>query len=64
MKARELRQHSDAELQDQLKRLRETLFQLRVQRTTNQLKDVHRPKQIRKDIARVLLVLGERGIKV
>lgn len=64
MKARELRQRTDAELLEQLQKLRETLFQLRVQRTTNQLKDKHKPMQVRKDIARILLILHERGIQV
>ncbi|MGQ9525633.1 MAG: 50S ribosomal protein L29 [Armatimonadota bacterium] len=64
MKARELRQRTDAELVETLQKLRESLFQLRVQRTMNQLKDVHRPAQVRKDIARVLHILHERGVKV
>jgi large subunit ribosomal protein L29 len=60
VKAKEFRQRTDAELRDQLRRLRESLFQARAQKTTNQLANPHHMAQIRKDIARVLHVMSER----
>jgi len=60
-KASVLREQSDQELQDQLTQLRDELFRLRFQRATKQLDKEDRFRHVRKDIARILTILQERG---
>lgn len=60
MKASELRALSDAELHKRLLEARRELFNLRFQVATRKLENVRRIREVRKDIARVLTVLGER----
>ncbi|NOZ93072.1 50S ribosomal protein L29 [bacterium 3DAC] len=60
MKASELREMTNEELQATLRDLREELFNLRFQHAMGKLKNTARIKQVKKDIARVLTVLGER----
>ncbi len=60
MKASELREMTNEELQATLRDLREELFNLRFQHAMGKLKNTSRIKQVKKDIARVLTVLGER----
>lgn len=60
MDARELRQKTDAELHDELLSLRREQFNLRMQRATGQLARNHQVRQVRKNIARVKTVMGER----
>jgi large subunit ribosomal protein L29 len=64
MKAEELRQKTPAELRELLHQLREELFNLRYQVATNRLKQVHRIREVRKDIARTLTILREKGVKL
>ena len=54
MKASELRELSDEQLDDRLRELREELFNLRFQYATRQLTNTARIKEVRRDIARVL----------
>ncbi len=61
MKAAELRGMKTAELHEELDRLRRHLFDLRSQAVTEKLENPHQLKQTKKDIARVLTVLRERG---
>jgi large subunit ribosomal protein L29 len=60
MKASELRGLSDADLQKRLGDARQELFNLRFQLATRKLENVRRIRQVRKDLARMLLVVGER----
>jgi len=60
MKAIELRDRSDDELQKTLGDLEEQLFKLRFQKSTGQIEDPTKIRQVRKDIARVLTVINER----
>jgi len=60
MRASELREMTTEELQATLRDLREELFNLRFQHAMGKLKNTARIKQVKKDIARVLTVLGER----
>jgi len=60
MKATDLRQKSDAELNDELLSLRREQFNLRMQRATGQLARHHQMREVRKNIARVKTVIGER----
>ena len=54
MKASEIRELSDEQLDDRLRELREELFNLRFQYATRQLTNTARIKEVRRDIARVL----------
>ncbi|HHQ48677.1 MAG TPA: 50S ribosomal protein L29 [Acidobacteria bacterium] len=59
MKAEQLREQSVAELEKTLSDLEEQLFKLRFQKSTGQLENPVKMRQVRKDIARVLTVLNE-----
>jgi large subunit ribosomal protein L29 len=61
MKAAEMREQTVEELQDREKELVEKLFALRLQQVTGQLESPARIRSVRKDLARVLTVLGEKG---
>ncbi len=62
MKARELRELSDGELQRKLQELYQELFTLRMQLATRQLTNPHRIRAVRKDIARIKTILREREL--
>lgn len=54
MTPKELREKTVQERTNLLKQLREELFHLRLKRSTAQLEKVHRIREIKKDIARLL----------
>jgi large subunit ribosomal protein L29 len=60
MKASELKELSLEELGDRVKDLQEELFNLRFQHGTSQLENPMRLGQTKKDIARILTVIGEK----
>ena len=60
MKASELRALSDADLQKRLADARQELFNLRFQLATRKLENVHRVREVRKDVARMLQIAHER----
>ena len=60
MKARELRELSDNELQQKGQDLVEELFNLRFQLATGQIENVGRISAVRRDVARVKTVQRER----
>jgi large subunit ribosomal protein L29 len=60
MKATELRALSDADLQKRLADSRQELFNLRFQLATRKLENVHRVREVRKDVARMLQIQHER----
>ena len=62
MKASELREKSVNELNNELKSLKEELFNLRFQNAINQLENPMRIKAVKKDIARVQTIL--RAIEI
>ena len=62
MKASELREMTQIELNAKLKELKEELFNLRFQHAINQLENPGRIKAVKKDIARVNTVM--RGIEI
>ena len=62
MLAHELRDLSDAELNEKLDDFKEELFNLRFQLVTGQLDNYRRLKTVRQDIARVLTVQRERAL--
>ena len=62
-KATDLRALSDADLQKRLADARHELFNLRFQLATRQLENVHRVREVRKDVARMLQIQHERRQK-
>ena len=63
MKATELGEMTDVELNKQLKDLKAELFNLRFQHAINQLDNPIRIEAVKKDIARVMTVLAEKNAK-
>ena len=61
MKASELREMKTAELHLELERLRRHLFDLRAQAVTEKLANPQQLKATKRDIARLLTILRERG---
>ncbi len=61
MKIEAIRAMKTDELHGELERLRRHLFDLRAQAVTEKLEDPTQLGKTRKDIARILTVLGERG---
>lgn len=64
MKPKELRELNEKELQAKLHELRESLFNLRFQKTLGNLASPSEFTKIKKDIARILTVMKEKGMKV
>ena len=62
MNAKEIRQNTLPELNEQLTKLKEELFNLRFQLAINQLDNPMRVSAVKKDIARVKTVLRENEI--
>ena len=60
MKAVELRELTDEELQQQRGDAEQELFNLRIQQSTGQIEKATRIKELRRDIARILTVMSER----
>lgn len=61
MKSGEVRDLTTDELKDKLLQLKKEQFNLRFQRASGQLEKTARVREVRKDIARIKTVLGERG---
>ena len=64
MKAKEIRQMSEQELNTKLMDLKSELFNLRFQLATGQLDNPLRVKAVRKDIARVKTIARERELGI
>ncbi|XWN33961.1 MAG: 50S ribosomal protein L29 [Devosia sp.] len=60
MKGEDVRAKTSDELVDQLRDLKKEQFNLRFQRATGQLENTSRVRIIRRDIARIKTVLGQR----
>jgi large subunit ribosomal protein L29 len=60
MKAADVRTKTDDELADQLELLGKEIFNLRFQRANGQLENTARVRQVRRDIARIKTIDGER----
>ena len=63
MNAKEIRQSTLPELNEQLTKLKEELFNLRFQLAINQLENPMRIVAVKKDIARIKTVIRETEIK-
>ncbi len=59
-KASDLRTRSDDELGEQVDNLGKEIFNLRFQRASGQLENTARVRQVRREIARIKTILGER----
>ena len=62
MKASELRALDDAQLREKLAEYKVELFNLRFQKATGKLTNTSRPRQVKKEIARILTILREREL--
>ncbi|MBE6732475.1 MAG: 50S ribosomal protein L29 [Ruminococcaceae bacterium] len=62
MKAKEIRENTLPELNEQLAKLKEELFNLRFQLAINQLENPNRIVAVKKDIARVKTIIREKEI--
>ena len=63
MNAKEIRQNTLPELNKQLAKLKEELFNLRFQLAINQLENPMRIVAVKKDIARIKTIIRETEIK-
>ena len=61
MKAREMRELSDEELVNKETELKDQLFKLKFQHALGQLENAMKIKSIKKDIARIKTILGEKS---
>ena len=64
MKTADVRTKTNDELAEQLDALGRESFNLRFQRANGQLENTSRVRQVRRDIARIKTVLGERRRRV
>lgn len=64
MKASDLRTRNSDELADQLLQLKKEQFNLRFQRATGQLENTKRVREVRRDIARIKTVQGQKSSAV
>jgi len=60
MKASDLRARTVDELTEEVDTLGKEIFNLRFQRASGQLENTARVRQVRRDIARIKTILGER----
>ena len=63
MKPGDVRAKTEDELADEVDRLGKEIFNLRFQRASGQLENTARVRQVRRDIARIKTILGERRRK-
>ncbi len=63
MKAGDVRAKTDDELTGELDKLGKAAFNLRFQRASGQLENTARVRHVRRDIARIKTVLGQRAKK-
>jgi large subunit ribosomal protein L29 len=61
MKAADVRAKTEDELTGELERLSKERFNLRFQKASGQLENTARVRQVRRDIARIKTILGQRA---
>ena len=61
MKVAELRELKTPDLHAELDRIRRHLFDLHAQAVTEKLENPHQLQVVRKDVARILTIMRERG---
>jgi large subunit ribosomal protein L29 len=62
MYIREIREMNDQEILDRIEDLKEATFNFRFQKATGQLEDTNAITKVRRDIARLKMVLRERQL--
>ena len=62
MKAFEVRNMTDQEIQTKMEEIYEEMFNLRFQHAVGQAKDSNRVKLLKRDVARMKTVLNERAV--
>lgn len=63
MKASDIRSHTEDQLTDQLKDLKKEAFNLRFQKASGQLENTARQRDVRRDIARIMTIMGQNAAK-
>ena len=63
MKAADVRAKTDDELKSELGQLAKEVFNLRFQKASGQMENTARMRHVRRDVARIKTVLGERARK-
>lgn len=61
MKASDIRSQTPDQLKDQLSDLKKEAFNLRFQKASGQLENTNRQRQVRRDIARIMTVMGQNA---
>jgi large subunit ribosomal protein L29 len=61
MKATELREKTDSELETRQRELTEQLFKLRFQRATGRMENPMKIRQVKREIARIKTLLNEKA---
>ncbi|HLS23684.1 MAG TPA: 50S ribosomal protein L29 [Pseudogracilibacillus sp.] len=64
MKANEIRELTTAEIEQNIKEMKEELFNLRFQLATGQLENTARIKDVKRTIARLKTVVRERELSI
>ncbi len=64
MKARELKELTTQELEEQIQDLKEELFNLRFQLATGQLENPMRIREVKRSIARAKTIVRARELKI
>lgn len=64
MSVQKLKEKDIASLYEELIELRQTQLKLKMQKSSGQLEQTHQIRQVRRDIARVKTLLGQREVKV
>ena len=64
MKAKEIRELTTAEIEVNVKEMKEELFNLRFQLATGQLENTARIKDVKRSIARLKTVVRERELSI
>jgi len=64
MKAKEIRDLTTAEIEENVQSLKEELFNLRFQLATGQLENTARIREVRKSIARMKTTIRQRELSV
>jgi large subunit ribosomal protein L29 len=63
MKAQEIRRLKDEEILEQIEEHYKELFNLRFQKVAGRLSNTSRPRQVRRDVARMKTILRERELE-
>lgn len=60
MKVKEIREFSQEEAEAKLREYQSELLNLRLRKQTGQIEKPHKMKELRRDIARIMTILGQK----